>query len=279
MRRDLGRDHRDGGLPGQDDVPPPSRTQASPARAVPGVDLRMSYLATGSGPEILATLDSMVDAYRAWIAERAADAHDEDLVPGNLQHVAAQHMARAGEAADRIAAGISVLRTDPDAMRAFRLMNEAMQLQRARQDWVRNGAHGEPGSGEDQRWYPFQLAFILLNLAGLNDPDHADRDVLDLLWFPTGGGKTEAYLGLIAFTITRRRLRDASATGVAVIMRYTLRLLTIQQFERATTLICALEFLRGQRGELGTRAFSIGLWSVAVLRRTASTTPGGRSTS
>jgi hypothetical protein len=229
-------------------------------RPVPGVDLRMSYLATGSSTEVLATLDSMVEAYRAWIAERETDARDEGLVPGELQDVAAAHMARAGEAADRIAAGISVLRADPDAMRAFRLMNEAMQLQRARQDWVRNGAEGEPGRGDEQRWYPFQLAFILLNLAGLNDPDHADRDVLDLLWFPTGGGKTEAYLGLIAFTITRRRLRDASATGVAVIMRYTLRLLTIQQFERATTLICALEYLREQKGELGSTPFSIGLW-------------------
>jgi hypothetical protein len=229
-------------------------------RAIPGVDLRMSYLATAGAEEVLETLGTIVSEYRAWISDREIDARDRAVVDEKLAGVADKHMKRAREAADRIEAGIDVLRHDGDAMRAFRLMNEAMQLQRARQDWVRSGATGEPDVGEMQAWYPFQLAFILLNLAGLNDPSHADRDVLDLLWFPTGGGKTEAYLGLIAFTITRRRLDDASATGCAVIMRYTLRLLTIQQFERATTLVCALEYLRGQRPELGAGSFSIGLW-------------------
>ncbi|WP_457156676.1 helicase-related protein [Modestobacter sp. SYSU DS0875] len=229
-------------------------------RRIPGVDLRMSHLATAGTPEVLETLGTIVSEYRAWISARESDTADRAVVDEKLEGVAVRHMARAGEAADRIEAGIDVLRRDPDAMRAFRLMNEAMQLQRARQDWVRNGATGEPDAGAEQAWYPFQLAFILLNLAGLNDSSHEDRDVLDLLWFPTGGGKTEAYLGLIAFTITRRRIGDPSATGVAVIMRYTLRLLTIQQFERATTLICALEYLRGQRAELGSDPFSIGLW-------------------
>ncbi len=87
----------------------------------------------------------------------------------------------------------------------------------------------------------------------------------DLLWFPTGGGKTEAYLGLTAFTMAIRRLQPRfgeldAAAGIAVMMRYTLRLLTIQQFERAATLICAAEVLR--RDDLATwgdHPFRIGM--------------------
>ncbi len=119
-------------------------------------------------------------------------------------------------------------------------------------------------------WRPFQLAFQLLALAGLAFPvrptarSNPDRDVMDLLWFPTGGGKTEAYLGLTAFTLILRRLTREDAdegAGVAVLMRYTLRLLTVQQFERASRLVVACEFLRrANPGELGTVPFSIGLW-------------------
>ena len=109
------------------------------------------------------------------------------------------------------------------------------------------------------------MAFILLNLPALTDRGHADRTVGDLLWFPTGGGKTEAYLGLTAFTLGHRCLRPplpgfGNGSGVTVLMRYTLRLLTIQQFQRATTLICACEHLRLQEGAWGDEPFSIGLW-------------------
>lgn len=240
-------------------MPQQNLPRARPSK-VPAANLRMSFLAAAGESEVLASLAEIVRAYRAWIESRGFEAADEDHLDGDLADVARRHLDRAQEAADRIEVGISVLAADPAALQAFRLMNRAMQLQRARQDWIRAGSQGEPDPGEHQQWYPFQLAFILLNLAGLNDPDHEDRDVLDLLWFPTGGGKTEAYLGLIAFTVARRRLSDAAATGVAVIMRYTLRLLTIQQFERATTLVCALEVLRRETGELGDGPFSIGLW-------------------
>src|SRR5690606_8153879 len=96
-------------------------------------------------------------------------------------------------------------------------------------------------------WRPFQLGFALLCLESIARPDSSDREVMDLLWFPTGGGKTEAYLLLTAFTIFLRRLRAAgkpSGAGVTTFMRYTLRLLTIQQFERAEALICACELVR-----------------------------------
>jgi hypothetical protein len=102
-----------------------------------------------------------------------------------------------------------------------------------------------------------------MNLVGIVDPTHTDRECVDLLFFPTGGGKAEAYLGLAAFTLVLRRLKnpDILGAGVSVIMRYTLRLLTLDQLGRAATLICALELERQQNVEkLGKYPFEIGLW-------------------
>lgn len=235
--------------------------RARPGQVGPDVDLRMSFLASADTPTLVATLKKLVDAYRGWISklEKSLNAGETD-VPESLTPTAEEHIKNAREAADRIEAGIKLLEENPDVLRAFRLANSAMQAQRARQVWVRNGATGTASDGEEQFWYPFQLAFILLNLPSVADRSHPERDVADLLWFPTGGGKTEAYLGLVAFVVLLRRIRDNAAIGVAVIMRYTLRLLTIQQFERATMLMCALEQIRTSDGGLGARPFSIGLW-------------------
>src|SRR5439155_3595431 len=106
-------------------------------------------------------------------------------------------------------------------------------------------------------------AFILMNLKGIADPTDADREVVDLLFFPTGGGKTEAYLGLAAFTLVLRRLRHPGigSAGLSVLMRYTLRLLTLDQLGRAATLVCALERERQRNVDrLGEWPFEIGLW-------------------
>jgi len=236
------------------------RAEPGPVRSA---DLRMSALGSAEDSDIVVNLRALVREYRDWIElQENAIASDTADIADSLQAVAQRHIDQATTAADRIDAGIDLLEdpASPEPMRAFRLMNAAMQLQRSRQDWIRSGAAGQPDGGADQAWYPFQLAFILLNLPGMTDPLHPDREVADLLWFPTGGGKTEAYLGLIAYTIVLRRLRDPQSSGVAVIMRYTLRLLTIQQFERATILLCALERLRSTTEDLGGPAFSIGLW-------------------
>ncbi|SMB92188.1 helicase domain protein [Hymenobacter roseosalivarius DSM 11622] len=130
-------------------------------------------------------------------------------------------------------------------------------------------------------WRPFQLAFILLNIDGFVRPEptssqalfelstpptewHERNALVDLVWFPTGGGKTEAYLGLIAFCALHRRLAyPTTGGGTAVLMRYTLRLLTLQQFQRATRLVLALEIVRSWPrllDTLGKEPFSIGLW-------------------
>jgi len=212
------------------------------------VDLTMSTLATVDG---LRGLDLLLDDYAEWIDRQR---HRVSALDHGLRSTAQKHIAEADQALARMRRGLALLREDAQAMAAFSLMNRAMELQRERQDKIRSGA----AAGE-QSWRPFQIAFVLLNLEGLTDPESPERQYADLLWFPTGGGKTEAYLGLIAYTIMLRRLRNPSAAGVSVLMRYTLRLLTIQQFERAAGLICALESLR--RRELESAApISLGLW-------------------
>ena len=218
----------------------------------------MRYLYERDDDEIRRSLIALVTGYENWIEARRREALQ---IEDRFRAAADRHLDEAGEAARRMRDGIDLLAEDATALRAFRLMNRAMGDQRARQDWIRSGSGGAPSEGAAQSWHAFQLAFILLNLRGLTVPDHPDRRLADLLWFPTGGGKTEAYLGLIAYVVLLRRLRSPEDSGVSVIMRYTLRLLTLQQFERAATLICALEVARCTEKDLeDVRPFSIGLW-------------------
>jgi hypothetical protein len=170
-------------------------------------------------------------------------------------------------AKSRIANGIAILVGDARARTAFRFMNLAVAMAARRRI---AGVTGDPKALPEPQWRPFQLAFILLNLAGLVDQTHVDRKTADLLFFPTGGGKTEAYLGLAAFVIAHRRLSGSGVlgAGVAVIMRYTLRLLTLDQLARAAGVVCALELMRTgsenvderERRVLGDWPIEIGLW-------------------
>ncbi|MFF1404614.1 helicase-related protein [Streptomyces sp. NPDC058294] len=220
--------------------------------------LSMLGLAERSDTEVVTALEELVTGYERWIARKAAEA--AALVGGTHEKPARDQVQACREALDRIREGIELLRTKPDLMRAFRLANRAMADQRARSVWVKSGRVGAPDPAAG-RWRPFQIAFVLLCTAGIDDPEHHDRRVSDLLWFPTGGGKTEAYLGLIALTSFLRRLRKgADGGGVTVLMRYTLRLLTLQQFERAAILLCAMEHMRRRTPELGREEFSIGMW-------------------
>lgn len=226
-------------------------------------DLSLSLMGSAERQDVLSELRRLAGDYSTWISDSAASM-DEDgpkNVPGFLRGVASQHMDDASRALNRINAGIDLLETDPTAFEAFQLANQAMHMQRSRQDWVRNGSQGAFALDNKQVWRSFQIAFMLINIPSVTSAEHEERDVADLLWFPTGGGKTEAYLGLIAYLLVLRRLRNTEQRGVAVIMRYTLRLLTIQQFERAAMLICSLESIRQQNeARLGTTSFGIGLW-------------------
>lgn len=244
------------------------RTEFVPAHEVlltdsnPDIDdsaLSMEDLATRPENEILSALNELMAGYAQWIDRKEAEASAFRDTPHEAPARAQIEHCRTALA--RMRRGIGVLGTNSEAMRAFRLANRAMAQQRARSEWVKKGREGSPDTTAG-RWRPFQISFMLLCLEGIVDPDHDDRHTADLLWFPTGGGKTEAYLGLIAFTtfLRRMRLREHGG-GVTVLMRYTLRLLTLQQFERAASLICAMERIRlGDERTLGTEPISIGMW-------------------
>ena len=231
---------------------------------LPHYDLRLSEARSAAGLSMsqfaetgdLGPLDDLIASYQEWIKDRREETRDLD---GDLLATAGRHLDEATDAAGRMGAGVQLLRTDEGAMRAFRLMNRAMSEQRLRQERVRAQDAGRAAEDQDQSWRPFQIAFILINLPGLTDPHSPERELADLLWFPTGGGKTEAYLGLIGYAILLRRIRDSAHGGVSVLMRYTLRLLTLQQFERAAGLICALESIR-RRHLAESEPVSLGLW-------------------
>ena len=226
---------------------------------VPDVELSMEALGRlDGGAAAQRALGPLAAQYRDWI-----DARRQELAAGpqegDRRDTAGQLLHYAGIAADRMARGVALLGEDADLRDAFRVANRAVA--RALRQRLR-----EKIGPEGPRWRPFQLAFLLLNLPGLADPHDAHRETVDLLLFPTGGGKTEAYLGLAAVAMVLRRLRHPgddgrAGAGVSVIMRYTLRLLTLDQLARAAGLICALEIERSAAGgRYGAWPFEIGLW-------------------
>ncbi|TKC96504.1 DISARM system helicase DrmA [Polyangium fumosum] len=209
------------------------------------------------GKGLANALSPLVEAYGQWIEQQRYAPLDR------LEGTRDDLMNKADRARKRIQEGIELLGKNKEALRAFQLANlamhgAAMQADKTREDPRYVG-------GKQPEWRPFQLAFVLLNLPSLEDTSHPDRKIAELIYFPTGGGKTEAYLGLIAFVLLLRRIRGQGSPhegrGVAVILRYTLRLLTLDQLGRASTLLCALEEIRRRNPkELGNARFTIGLW-------------------
>jgi hypothetical protein len=210
---------------------------------------------------------ALIDGYATWISELE---QRRDYPPA-LEAARGRILRKVREAERRMRIGVQTLVHDPVALEAFRLANRAMLIQMHRAKTVAPVGvplgKGDPSvvdydSLEGHRWYPFQLAFMLLVLPSLSSADAPDRDVVDLLWFPTGGGKTEAYLLAASFVIFLRRLEHGDrGAGTAVMTRYTLRLLTTQQFQRAAALACAAEWLRAADPErLGSVPIDIGLW-------------------
>jgi hypothetical protein len=244
------------------------RAEFLPKVEVPRVDpdaggserqaLEIDYLAglPGHRQEACAALSRFVAGYHGWVEQQA------QRIEGLTTHYRspAEHVVtRMRRAVERMRRGVALLREDDSAALAFGLANQAMfnQMRRPGSDSVAHGKASKP-----PQWRPFQLAFLLLTLESAINEDAEDRDLLDLIWFPTGGGKTEAYLGLMAFVIWWRRLKyKDSGGGTTVLMRYTLRLLTKDQFRRAARLICAMELIRrAQESTLGREPVSLGLW-------------------
>ncbi|MBK6692739.1 MAG: hypothetical protein IPG50_11095 [Myxococcales bacterium] len=221
----------------------------------PEVVTNMDDLAELPPSELTARLTPLVMAYGAWIEGQATIALEGDARNARRKSLL-QNAKRANE---RIRAGIALLADDAEVREAFQLMNRAMASAARKRSPHRYVGDKKPS------WRLFQLAFVLMNLVGVANETHPDREEVELIFFPTGGGKTEAYLGVIGFSLLLRRLRGQErpdgGLGVAVLLRYTLRLLTLDQLGRAATLICALELLRqAEPKKLGDVRFSVGLW-------------------
>lgn len=213
--------------------------------------LSMNYLATADPADVCLSLKTFAESYCHWIDEIREKCRE---LPECFKTEAERNVEKCYSAYHRIMNSIELL-SDSTAFQAFQLANEAMLMQR-HQTLIKGKREYD---AEKVLWYPFQLAFVLHEISSFINPESKEREVVDLLWFPTGGGKTEAYLGIAAFAIFIRRLRNLEDDGVTVIMRYTLRLLTIQQFERTSMLICACELIR-KKYKLGGKTISIGLW-------------------
>ncbi len=238
-----------------------------------GIDLNdqpvlgLAYLADQNSiqGEVVAGLSQFIDHYEKWVIEQ------DVLLDNETQYqLAAKRLStRLQRAVSRMRRGVAVLAEEPDAFRCFRLANLAMLMQIIHSSAERPKGEGfcsedypSLGQAASVRWRPFQLAFQLLSIESTFNENSIDRDLVDLIWFPTGGGKTEAYLALAAFELFRRRIvHGDQGGGTAIIKRYTLRLLTAQQFERCSALVCACELLRREsEGELGAEPITIGLW-------------------
>ena len=255
-----------------------------------GGELSMKYLSdldSSDRETKLKSMRSLVDLYRQWVEDLEKTAAKLDA---RYVSAAAKNIQECKRAYQRMYAGIETLRSNDNAYRAFLLANRAMFMQRIhiamQSEMAQVNADRYPGDEEISdrlcgmdysresdascRWRPFQIAFLLMDINSITDDRSPERSIVDLIWFPTGGGKTEAYLGLTAFTIFYRKLEHPKqSAGTAVVMRYTLRLLAAQQFTRAATLICACEYIRQDCAlkrhrypayPLGKDPITIGLW-------------------
>lgn len=229
--------------------------------------------------EVIENLRLLTSMYADWITEVLVN--DASMKDNKFRVTGQKIIDKCDDANRRMNAGIDLIENNDKAYQAFVFMNQAMYLQRSITSFSKEYGKGVPCSLRDfmrdmpekgrkqdhSEWRPFQIAFVLLNLCGIVDEELPEREIVDLLYFPTGGGKTEAYLGLIAFTIAYRRLTASEETeyekdgGVTVFLRYTLRLLTTQQRDRLMRLIVAMEQVREKNSELyGNERITIGFW-------------------
>lgn len=234
--------------------------------------LTLDYLADdGVSVKVLCSeLRQFVSRYGIWIANLE---HQIGELAPSFAAACSRILERLNFALKRMNAGVDCLEREPMVQRAFRLATRAMIMQMVHSDAPYGGTTRKRNEApfiqpeysgpavSRRRWYPFQLAFMLLTLESVSDPTCVERDLVDLIWFPTGGGKTEAYLWVAALEMILRRLRHGDkGAGTAVITRYTMRLLTSQQFQRAASLICACVRLRAVEKDLGESEFGLGLW-------------------
>ncbi len=224
----------------------------------------------------IAAVERILFDYENWITLRRGEIPAIDTA---LQQIANDHIDECERFLGDIKDGWQLIHSNDDISRCLRDASKAMSLQRVGSGApLRAVAFSDDGTlsiegvnphstaSEQSEWRPFQLAFILASLRKMTDENAENKGEVDVIWMPTGGGKTEAYLGLAAFTILWEKLHQtrsgkSSIQNTKVLMRYTLRLLTVQQIQRATSLICALELTRREFPEVyGNAEVRIGAW-------------------
>ncbi len=232
--------------------------------------------------DVINILQPLVHGYRKWIDERDEEV-TTTITKTELLDAAKANLTLCRESLIRMEKGLALLQ-QPHVLKAFKYANKAILLQQINGKIPRKAYYMREQSSssldliidesfervmdkmmhlQDQpnSWRAFQIAFFLMSIQSLVEKESFDREIVDLIWFPTGGGKTEAYLGVAAFQMFYRRLVDKNDAGVDIIMRYTLRLLTADQFQRASRLLCGMEFIRRDNPhELGSTPYSIGIW-------------------
>tara|TARA_X000000950_G_scaffold122816_1_gene154029 strand:+ start:5157 stop:8606 length:3450 start_codon:yes stop_codon:yes gene_type:complete len=237
----------------------------------------MEYLSSSkiTQSDVIKLLNSLKEDYLHWINSLKDELK---IIDKNYKIAAEKNIQKCEESLKRISKGISILESDSDAFNAFKISNRAMLIQQVHSSFINKSESKDnydlnnktvdkkvDDYKSDEKignWRPFQIAFFLMNIESIVDEESDDRDLVDLLWFPTGGGKTEAYLGIAAFTIALRRIKNSKNIGTTIFMRYTLRLLTSDQFIRISSMILALEKIRVERFlniDLGDE-ISSGLW-------------------
>jgi hypothetical protein len=237
-------------------------------------ELSMYHLSGADGEvpaeSVPVLLENLVIDYEHWIRDRDSEVSS---LPEDLLRTAIDNLKTCRDCLARIREGIDLLRSNEIMLEAFMLANSSILMQQYHSHRERRSVHDQwqdlpatyrPKNETTGRWRTFQIAFILMNLKSIllrdGGSEQLDRQVVDLIWFPTGGGKTEAYLGLAACYIFFRRLTRPTNAGCTVLTRYTLRLLTSQQFQRASSMICACEMIRRKNPSLGEEPITIGLW-------------------
>jgi hypothetical protein len=225
-----------------------------------------------SDDEINKNLSSFCIAYRKWIEENNVSLNN---ITDDELHLAKEIVNSQKIAYERFLSGIDLIKKDRDVRLSFCFANRVIWQQNL---WKKKG--------DEFKWRPFQLAFFIMNIEPIFNENSNYRNVADLLWIPTGGGKTEAYLAIMAFSMALRRRKaiasgrdsiNRTGGGTSVISRYTLRLLTVQQFRRTVQMVTAAEYLRIQISNrkvgwrprkceieddfiYGSLRFSTGLW-------------------
>jgi hypothetical protein len=148
----------------------------------------------------------------------------------------------------RFSDGRRLVTSDDDVRLAFQLTNETFSR------------------GRNRSWRLFQLVFLVSQIAAiasLKTGEFSDeRRKVDIIYYPTGGGKTEAYLGTLVFHAFFDRLRGKPA-GVTGWIRFPLRLLTLQQTQRLADVLSLAELIRRAHPDQrlsgpGVMGFSVG---------------------